>query len=332
MRLFVGCCGTASPPSLPDGGHVKTFASERIVVHLVYCLAYYEIQLNRYNDHKPTINRHPGASRRRRDRAQLFQRIIFQMELDPTASSRHQDDWGGGVCPFSHKTGPTHPFFNQIPEWKACNMNLPHHLHTAYTWISDHLSDITSAEFWIHLLEHYRYPIVILGALVEGEMVLILAGGAAYHGYMSLTFVILTAFVGAVIHDHLLFFLGRYCGQRLLNFSPRWHRRIDKVSHWIQKYDQYFIMSFRFVYGLRTVTPLLVGQSTIRLRRYSRLVSLSALIWAVAVSGFGYLGASALTVLSHDFDHYKRYLAIGIIALVALVVGGIGLYKRYQRR
>lgn len=211
-------------------------------------------------------------------------------------------------------------------------MEIGHHFHTATTWITSALSDLTSTAFWIHLLEHYRYPIVILGALVEGEMVLILSGAAAYHGYMSLSFVILTAFLGAFIHDHLLFFLGRSFGERLLNFSPRWHRRIEKVSHWIQKYDQYFIMSFRFIYGLRTITPLLVGQSRIRLRRYSRLVSLSALIWAIAVSGFGYVGASALNVLAHDFAHYKKYIAVAILLGVAFVAAGISLYKRYRRR
>ncbi|UNM06750.1 MAG: VTT domain-containing protein [Holosporaceae bacterium] len=63
---------------------------------------------------------------------------------------------------------------------------------------------------------------------------------------------------------------------------------MSKVSDLIHKYDNLFIMSFRFVYGLRTVTPLLCGNSRIEWKRYALLVSVSALIWAVVVAYLGY--------------------------------------------
>ncbi len=207
-----------------------------------------------------------------------------------------------------------------------------HSFVEAYSSVLHFLSQLICPDFWIYLLEHYKYPIVVIGALVEGEMILLLAGGAAYHGYMSLYFVIIMAFVGAVIHDHVLFFLGRFFGKKLFNRSPKWHGRLSKVSQLIHKYDNYFIMSFRFIYGLRTLTPLMVGSSPMPLYRYSALVTLSAAIWATLIGGLGYTFALAFNEIMSDFAHYKKYIALALIAVVALAGFAIRFYGRFFRR
>jgi membrane protein DedA with SNARE-associated domain len=206
-------------------------------------------------------------------------------------------------------------------------------LSSIMEWIGEgiysikHLADV---DFWLNLLHEYKYWVVILGALLEGEMVLLLAGGSAYHGYMNVHWVMFIAFLGALIHDHLLFFIGRSFGKKLINRSPLWHGRISKVSDLIHKYDNLFIMSFRFVYGLRTVTPLIVGNSKIPWQRYTVLVSISAAIWAITVAYLGFTFAMALDVILKDFDRYKKYLAIGGGLLIVGIVG-ILKYRKYLK-
>ncbi|UNM06304.1 MAG: DUF2312 domain-containing protein [Holosporaceae bacterium] len=58
------------------------------------------------------------------------------------------------------------------------------------------LKSLADSQFWLNLLHKYKYWIVILGALLEGEMVLLLAGGAAFHGYMNVHMVMLISFLG----------------------------------------------------------------------------------------------------------------------------------------
>lgn len=192
------------------------------------------------------------------------------------------------------------------------------------------LHHLIEIDFWLGLLHQYKYWIVILGALLEGEMVLLLAGGSAYHGYMNVHWVMIIAFLGAVIHDHLLFFLGRFFGRKLIVRFPLIQGRITRVSDLIHKYDRWFIMSFRFVYGLRTITPLIVGNSTIPLRRYSLLVSISAALWAMVVAYLGFTSAMALEKVLQNFDQYKKYLA-GVAILFVLGVIGIVKYRQYQK-
>ena len=55
----------------------------------------------------------------------------------------------------------------------------------------------------VELIATYGYYAVFLGAFIEGETVLILAGIAAHRGYLDLTTVIGVAFAGGWLGDHI---------------------------------------------------------------------------------------------------------------------------------
>lgn len=188
-------------------------------------------------------------------------------------------------------------------------------------------SNLFTPSFWMEMLQTYKYTIVVGGALLEGEMVLILAGAGAYHGYMDLPLVMIISFVGATIHDTLLFFIGRYLGPKILNHPSRWKNRIQKVVNLIHKYDRYFIMSFRFIYGIRTITPIVIGSGSITFKRYFSLMIISAAIWAVAVSYIGYSFAMALEAILAHFDVLKKYLAL----LLILIISSIYFFMRRHK-
>lgn len=190
------------------------------------------------------------------------------------------------------------------------------------------IGDLFTPAFWTSLLIHYKYWVVIAGALIEGEVILMLAGGAAYHGYLSLPWVMMIAFIGAVIHDHLLFFLGRHVGSKIIYKYPSLHNKAVRISDFMHKYDRWFIMSFRFIYGVRTVTPLIVGTTSIALRRYSLLVTTSALIWAIIVAYLGYTFAIAIEALIENFEKYSKYIGLGLI----LVGFSLFIFLRWRKK
>lgn len=174
------------------------------------------------------------------------------------------------------------------------------------------------------LLVEYKYWVVIAGALLEGEVVLLLAGAAAYYGQMSLSLVMLISFLGAMFHDHLLFFLGRYLGRPLLARYPKLREKSKRVLELFHKYQNKLILSFRFIYGLRTVTPIIIGTSDITLKRYSSLTMIAALIWAITISYLGYAFAAAIQVVMDYFQQGQKVLAV---ILVCLIIIGFGVYK-----
>jgi membrane protein DedA with SNARE-associated domain len=59
------------------------------------------------------------------------------------------------------------------------------------------------------LLADHGYLAVLIGSLLEGETILVLAGFAAHQGHLSLPLVLAIAFVGGTFGDQIFFWLGR---------------------------------------------------------------------------------------------------------------------------
>ena len=65
-------------------------------------------------------------------------------------------------------------------------------------------------DFIVDLIHNYGYYIVFFGTLLEGEVVVALAGFAAFQDDLHLSIVIPIAIVGAVIGDQSFFYFGSF--------------------------------------------------------------------------------------------------------------------------
>ncbi|EYF01469.1 DedA family protein [Chondromyces apiculatus] len=170
-----------------------------------------------------------------------------------------------------------------------------------------------------HLLGMYGYWAVLLGTLLEGETILVLAGFAAHRGYLSLPLVMLAAFVGSLVGDQTYYWIGRRRGSAWLRNRPRWQARAEAVRRRLEQHPVAMILGFRFVYGVRTVSPFVIGASGVPAARFTPLNAVGAALWAALVGGFGYLfGEMAERVLG-ELRCYEGWLFGGLL-LVGVVV------------
>ena len=160
---------------------------------------------------------------------------------------------------------------------------------------------------------------ILFGVFLEGETVLILAGGLACSGYLSLPGVILTAFLGALASDQFWFHLGRIGNGALLNRFFRGRQPVKRFRVLLTQHQTPFVFSLRFLYGLRTVAPLSVGFSGMSSRRYFWIDSLSAFMWALMYGYIGFaLGQSCQTIIPELSS--RKILMIFGIALVGFTL------------
>jgi membrane protein DedA with SNARE-associated domain len=61
-------------------------------------------------------------------------------------------------------------------------------------------------------------------------------------------------------------------------------------------------LSFRFLYGLRTVVPFVIGMSTVSTKRFVLLNIVGAIVWAIVVGIVVGIGGYA-------FGHAQKYLS-----------------------
>jgi len=176
------------------------------------------------------------------------------------------------------------------------------------------------------LIQEYGYLAVLIGTFLEGETILILGGVAAQFGSMELPLVILSAFVGSSCGDQLYYFIGRKQGRALLKRFPRWSKAAAKVSVHIKQHQNLIILTFRFFYGLRNVTPFVLGISRVPVAKYVVLNLAGAAIWATSFATLGYLLGEA-----HERILGKGYNWILLIALPILGLGYFG-WRRWRDR
>ncbi len=181
------------------------------------------------------------------------------------------------------------------------------------------------------VLTHFGYVALLVGTFLEGETVLLLAAFLAHRGYLSIYLVIPVAVLGTMLGDQLYYFLGRKRGAAFLDRRPRWKGKIQRAQDLIRRHELLIILVFRFLYGLRNITPFALGISGTEPRRFIPLNVVAAVVWAVVVGGLGYaLGELAGTVLGKARKY--EFLIAGTIALVGAVVWAVHLAKTRRGR
>ena len=183
-------------------------------------------------------------------------------------------------------------------------------------------------ENWIHT---YGYWAILLGTFLEGETILVLGGFAAYQGYLKLPWVILNAFLGTLSGDQLFFYIGRKYGSKILASRPAWQVRADRVGKLLVRFQDYLILLFRFLYGLRILTPFVLGLNGVPRGRFLLLNTVGALVWAIAVGAGGFLFGQALEVLMGDLKRYEAEI-LGLVVLTGVVVWMIHAYRRRRSK
>lgn len=183
----------------------------------------------------------------------------------------------------------------------------------------------SSVENFLHT---YGYWAIFLGAMVEGESIILTASGLAALGHLSIWHVGLVTFVGTLFADQALYILGRIYGGRALNFLKskiqRLQSPIDKGFAFLKKHETKYILSFRFIYGIRTVSPIIIGAQDVPFLRFSYLNLISAVLWTVISCALGYFLGSCFGRLTHN---------IGIIIFGMLVTAALlSIVFQYRKR
>ena len=176
------------------------------------------------------------------------------------------------------------------------------------------------------LIETYGYWAVLGGTLLEGESVLLLAGFAAHRGYLDLPSVVAVAVAGSFLGDQAWFFLGRYQGVKFLERHPRYAAPAMRAQALLARYHMPLILSVRFLYGLRTILPFVIGMSPISTTRFQVLNLGGALLWSVTITAGGYLFGHLVERMLGDLRYYEEIL------LAVLALGGLIFWWISRRR
>jgi membrane protein DedA with SNARE-associated domain len=169
-------------------------------------------------------------------------------------------------------------------------------------------------------ITRFGYPALMLGLLLEGETVLVIAAFLANRGYLNLGLVILIGFLLTFLSDEFFFWIGRTRGNKFLEGRPGWKPKVDKAKALLARHSILIFLGFRFMYGLRTVMPFVIGMSGFSPKRFAFLNFIGVLLWTSLFGMAGYLFGQTMQIIFRDIRHYEIWIILGIVIVGGLIV------------
>ncbi|TSC67458.1 MAG: hypothetical protein CEO19_222 [Parcubacteria group bacterium Gr01-1014_73] len=181
-----------------------------------------------------------------------------------------------------------------------------------------------------YFVVNYGYIALFAGSLIEGELVLIVAGFLAHLGLFNLLWVVAVALVGTIVGDQFYFYLGRHRGRQFLDKRPKWQARLEKTQTLLDKHQNLILVGFRFLYQFRAIIPFAFGLSPMRAEKFLIWNATGALVWTILWTGGGYFFGNTLAVLFTDFKRFQTEAIYGIIILALLIWLAYYLWKKLK--
>lgn len=175
---------------------------------------------------------------------------------------------------------------------------------------------------------------ILLGLIVPGDTVVLVASTAVDSplGYWSLAIVVI---IGALAGASLGFAIGRYFGPRLR--ASKLGQRIgeknwQRAENFLDHRGGIAVFISRFLPVLHSLTPLVVGMSTLRYRTFMLWLTPACILWSFAYVSVGSAAAGGYRSISDSLDGAAYVFVAVIVGFWLLVFAAKKLLDRYVSR
>ncbi len=102
---------------------------------------------------------------------------------------------------------------------------------------------------------------------------------------------------------------------------------MQRVTGLLEKYPTGFILAFRFIYGIRIISPVAIGLSKVPALKFLVLNAIAALVWGIGITAIGYLIGNAVEEIFGRLRLHRHLLvALGVILVVVIAAALVVRY------
>lgn len=164
----------------------------------------------------------------------------------------------------------------------------------------------------MHVL--WIYLGLFLGVFLEGELVLLSAVIAAHHGHLDFSIVIAVAILSTLSSDLFYFVLGREKAQKS-KLLKKWDPKLQSVREKFENNKVKVVLSYRFLYGFRAVTPIFLGMQSLSYIEFIGYSLAGILLWTATKTTLGWLFGELLMNYLRHIEKIEFYVIGGLLIL-----------------
>jgi membrane protein DedA with SNARE-associated domain len=171
---------------------------------------------------------------------------------------------------------------------------------------------------------------IFAGALIEGDVTMILAGVIAHLGYVTLANAILIGTLGGFAADATAYGAGRFWSNPIRS-SPLYRRVGPTIEHIIDVLGPRHILIARFLWGTNLASMAFWGIRRLRFVQFAALALAGCAIWAAGLGALGFFLSSSATLLVGEVKHAELWL-LGALLCGAFVFAAVRALLRRRWR
>ena len=175
------------------------------------------------------------------------------------------------------------------------------------------------------LLIKYGLVAVFVAAMLEADVIPILAGVAAHRGYFDPPIAVAVASLGALAGDCVWFYLGR---SGVISKRKLVQRLMAKAEILFQRVGHWQIPASHVIYGTRVATMTFLGARGSSVGRFVLVDGVSCLALTTLLFCLGFALSASVSMILVDVKRIELVL-LAAVALFALV---FHLLQRFGRR
>ncbi|MGN6375465.1 MAG: DedA family protein [Sphingomonas sp.] len=169
------------------------------------------------------------------------------------------------------------------------------------------------------IIARYGVVAVFAGAGFEGETAAVAGGLLAHQGFFALPAAMVAAAAGSFVADQLFFLLGRRFRTHRWVTALHAKRAFTRAIALLEGYPRAFIFGFRFIYGIRTVSPVAIGTSGVPAQTFVVMNTIAAAVWGALFVGLGYVFGHGIETLLGRVPAKRHVMVLAIAGVVLLV-------------
>ena len=163
--------------------------------------------------------------------------------------------------------------------------------------------------------------IIALGVLLEGEIVVIIAGIFAHLGSLNIFIIFLVTLIGCGIKSVVGYSIGKYL-QKNHSHVPIIRKTENRVNYFLPNFDKKPFLSLylsRFlILGIYWFALIYAGYKKVDLKTFIKAEIASFLTWTVVMLSLGYFFSYTALSISRDVRNFLVVILVFFIAFFIL--------------
>ncbi len=176
---------------------------------------------------------------------------------------------------------------------------------------------ISHLRHFVELHADIAYILIVLGVIIEGEIVVILAGIFANLGSLNVFIAFIATMIGGGVKSVLGYSLGYYL-QKNHSGRPIINQAEHRINYFLPRFSErpfWSIFLSRFlILGLHWFSLIFSGYKKIKIRTFAEAELGSLMVWSISVLALGFFFSFAALSVSRDVRKF-----IGIILIFFIV-------------